>query len=290
MSASPPCSRPIAPTRCRMPRPWLRRPCAMRRDTRAGRPQAVQHHLQPHRRRHRLPGPDRLDHGRLVEHLPAQTCETLYKGTLSSRFYYVHAIDYDRGGEWAGKSVMCTTDKTFTIRGVQDCARRGYQEHRLLRGRHPGRQGLDHPPDRSQRRGRKTQMRRSRRVKIVATLGPASYAPEMIERLFEAGVDVFRINMSHSSFDVVKKLHARRALGGSQVRAADRHPGRPAGPEVPPRRASAASASRCTTAPPSASTPPRARAAPSACSCRIRRSSRPSSPATRCCSTTARSA
>ena len=51
-------------------------------------------------------------------------------------------------------------------------------------------------------------MRRSRRVKIVATLGPASYAPEMIAQLFEAGVDVFRINMSHSSFDVVKKLHA----------------------------------------------------------------------------------
>jgi pyruvate kinase len=51
-------------------------------------------------------------------------------------------------------------------------------------------------------------MRRSRRVKIVATLGPASYAPEMIERLFEAGVDVFRINMSHTSFDMAKKLHA----------------------------------------------------------------------------------
>jgi uncharacterized membrane protein len=59
--------------------------------------------------------------------IAAQTCETLYKGTLSSRFYYVHAIDYDRGGEWAGKSVMCTTDKTFTIRGVQDCPRRGYK-------------------------------------------------------------------------------------------------------------------------------------------------------------------
>ena len=51
-------------------------------------------------------------------------------------------------------------------------------------------------------------MRRSRRVKIVATLGPASYSPDMIERLFEAGVDVFRINMSHSSFDVARKLHA----------------------------------------------------------------------------------
>jgi uncharacterized membrane protein len=56
----------------------------------------------------------------------AQTCETLYKGALSSRFYYIHAIDYDRGGEWAGKSVMCTVDKSFTIRGVQDCNRRGY--------------------------------------------------------------------------------------------------------------------------------------------------------------------
>jgi uncharacterized membrane protein len=59
--------------------------------------------------------------------ITAQTCETLYKGTLSSRFYYIHAIDYDRGGEWAGKSFMCTADKTFTIRGVQDCGRRGYK-------------------------------------------------------------------------------------------------------------------------------------------------------------------
>jgi uncharacterized membrane protein len=59
--------------------------------------------------------------------ISAQTCETLYKGTLSSKFYYIHAIDYDRGGEWAGKSLMCTSDKVFTIRGVQDCARRGYK-------------------------------------------------------------------------------------------------------------------------------------------------------------------
>ena len=40
-------------------------------------------------------------------------------------------------------------------------------------------------------------MKRSRRTKIVATLGPASDTPEMIERLFRAGVDVFRLNMSH---------------------------------------------------------------------------------------------
>jgi pyruvate kinase len=44
----------------------------------------------------------------------------------------------------------------------------------------------------------------------------------MIERLFEAGVDVFRINMSHSSFDVVKKLHAA-------VRSAEATFGRPIG-------------------------------------------------------------
>jgi uncharacterized membrane protein len=59
--------------------------------------------------------------------LPAQTCETLYKGALSTRYWYVHAIDYDRGGEWAGQSLMCTTDKAFTIRGVQDCSQRGYK-------------------------------------------------------------------------------------------------------------------------------------------------------------------
>ena len=41
-------------------------------------------------------------------------------------------------------------------------------------------------------------MRRRRRVKIVATLGPASRAPHLIHRLCEAGVDVFRINMSHT--------------------------------------------------------------------------------------------
>ncbi|NJD18828.1 MAG: pyruvate kinase, partial [Gemmatimonadetes bacterium] len=36
-----------------------------------------------------------------------------------------------------------------------------------------------------------------RRTKIVATLGPASTGPGMIERLIRAGVDVFRLNMSH---------------------------------------------------------------------------------------------
>ena len=63
-------------------------------------------------------------------------------------------------------------------------------------------------------------MRRNRRVKIVATLGPASAAPEMIERLFIAGVDVFRINLSHSTHDGAKALYnAVRACA-----ARHRHP------------------------------------------------------------------
>ncbi|MGL4976100.1 MAG: pyruvate kinase, partial [Bosea sp. (in: a-proteobacteria)] len=40
-------------------------------------------------------------------------------------------------------------------------------------------------------------MRRNRRIKLIATLGPASSTPDMAGKLFAAGVDVFRINMSH---------------------------------------------------------------------------------------------
>src|SRR6187455_2852489 len=51
-------------------------------------------------------------------------------------------------------------------------------------------------------------MRRLRRTKVVATLGPASGNAPMIARLFEAGADVFRINMSHSSHDRMRELVA----------------------------------------------------------------------------------
>ena len=48
-------------------------------------------------------------------------------------------------------------------------------------------------------------MRRHRRVKILATLGPASQDRETLVKLFEAGADVFRINMSHSSHDAMRE-------------------------------------------------------------------------------------
>jgi pyruvate kinase len=47
-------------------------------------------------------------------------------------------------------------------------------------------------------------MRRQRRTKIVATLGPASSDQATIERLFVAGADVFRINMSHTPHEAMR--------------------------------------------------------------------------------------
>jgi pyruvate kinase len=49
-------------------------------------------------------------------------------------------------------------------------------------------------------------MRRQRRTKVVATLGPASSDRGTIRRLFEAGADVFRINMSHTNHEKMRAL------------------------------------------------------------------------------------
>lgn len=56
-------------------------------------------------------------------------------------------------------------------------------------------------------------MRRRRATKIVATLGPATATPEKIAALFEAGVDVFRLNFSHGvQADHKARLDTVRAL------------------------------------------------------------------------------
>ena len=65
-------------------------------------------------------------------------------------------------------------------------------------------------------------MRRLRRTKIVATLGPASSTKEMIAKLFEAGADVFRINMSHTPHDKMRELVAA-------IRAVEKDYSRPIG-------------------------------------------------------------
>jgi len=65
-------------------------------------------------------------------------------------------------------------------------------------------------------------MRRMRRAKIVATLGPASSDTAMIGKLFAAGVDVFRINMSHTSQNRLRELVA-------MIRSVEGETGRPIG-------------------------------------------------------------
>ena len=65
-------------------------------------------------------------------------------------------------------------------------------------------------------------MRRLRRAKIVATLGPASSDAAMIARLFDAGADVFRINMSHTSHEKMAELIAT-------IRGIEKEYGRPIG-------------------------------------------------------------
>lgn len=50
-------------------------------------------------------------------------------------------------------------------------------------------------------------MRRQHRTKIVATLGPSSTSPEVIEALFRAGADVFRLNFSHGTHDDHRRTH-----------------------------------------------------------------------------------
>ena len=62
----------------------------------------------------------------------------------------------------------------------------------------------------------------TRRTKIVATLGPATDDPKIMEKLIEAGVDVVRLNFSHGSAAV----HARRAqLARELAQAHDRRVG-----------------------------------------------------------------
>jgi len=63
---------------------------------------------------------------------------------------------------------------------------------------------------------------RRRRAKIVATVGPASASPEMLKALFLAGVDTFRLNVSHGTHKDHANVHAA-------IRALERDMQRPIG-------------------------------------------------------------
>jgi pyruvate kinase len=65
-------------------------------------------------------------------------------------------------------------------------------------------------------------MRRRRNAKIIATLGPSSNSRETINQLFDAGIDVFRLNFSHGSQDDHARTH-------SLIRAIEAEKQRPIG-------------------------------------------------------------
>lgn len=73
--------------------------------------------------------------------IPSNVCWTLIKGELVARYYYVHAIDYDRPGVWDRNDLapasnseffMCTEDKAFVIRGADRCEERGFNRTRFF--------------------------------------------------------------------------------------------------------------------------------------------------------------
>ena len=65
-------------------------------------------------------------------------------------------------------------------------------------------------------------IRRHRRTRIIATLGPASATPEIIAQLFLAGADMFRLNFSHGK-------HEGHAASIAMIRDVERKFRRPIG-------------------------------------------------------------
>ena len=61
---------------------------------------------------------------------------------------------------------------------------------------------------------------RSRKIKILATVGPASRDPDTLRRLLQAGADAFRVNLSHGD-------HATHAEAIKAIRALEKEFGRP---------------------------------------------------------------
>src|SRR5687767_103396 len=61
---------------------------------------------------------------------------------------------------------------------------------------------------------------RQRKVKVLATVGPASRDPAMLAKLLRAGADAFRVNMSHGD-------HATHAAAIKAIRDLERSAGRP---------------------------------------------------------------
>ena len=70
-------------------------------------------------------------------------------------------------------------------------------------------------------------IRLNQKTKIVATIGPASESPEMLQRLILAGMNIARLNFSHGDF-AGHGEHRPPSRGRARHRQARGHHGRPA--------------------------------------------------------------
>ena len=151
--------------------------------------------------------------------------------------------------------------------------RRGGGRRRARHGRCPrpgrvdgpaGQRGRARAPERGRRRGghddrsvggRSRRARRRsvagmpvRRTKIVATIGPASDPPAVLQGLLEAGVDVCRLGLAHGPLEATLDRIDRVRVAARRCRTAGGDPRRPAGPEgafgALPRRWRAAASGR----------------------------------------------
>ena len=167
----------------------------------------LQQHRQPGRHRARLQGQRGLDHRRLVEPVGAQLRDLAARARWSRATITSMRSTTTAAANGPGKAFMCTRDKEFTIRGIEDCLARGYdrtgffevdtgeQRSWTVQLTESGRAGaaaaaaIARPAGAAARRlpaGRPAPphlpkqelMRRLRRTKIVATLGPASSRPQ----------------------------------------------------------------------------------------------------------------
>jgi len=56
----------------------------------------------------------------------SRSCDTLLRGTLVARYYYIYALDYDRGGEWSGQAFMCSLFIDYDTETTENCLARGF--------------------------------------------------------------------------------------------------------------------------------------------------------------------
>ncbi|XCE19330.1 DUF1036 domain-containing protein [Candidatus Liberibacter asiaticus] len=58
--------------------------------------------------------------------IPGNTCETVVKGALHSRYYYLYAEGVSHSEHWAGNVQMCVGQDEFNIVDIKNCYTRGY--------------------------------------------------------------------------------------------------------------------------------------------------------------------